>query len=687
MEFEPKKITEQHVLKAIELIESTGAKVNSSTKYDVVINGKLYPPKAVMRYAHGQMNGLHDWYLNGGEPTNSLLEKLGFEIKDKYSINSFDSLFEKLKKAINEDGKLSWIKQKYRPKEARAWIWLGDSQKQIGNSNIHYEVLLDEDWLYVDLHFEGEKKQQQKFLPLTQNLPEPLKAIPWKGSKSIRYGEGFSMETDEILFNGRALSEDELVTELVNRLYTFEDVIGDKARAILKSEQSNSTRMPVYTPLNQILYGPPGTGKTYNSINLALEILGQQTQGKDRSEIKSIFDQMLQSGQIVFTTFHQSMSYEDFIEGIKPQSPKSKEGSLTYEVKPGIFKKISKTAESNYQNSQGENKKKIPFEEVFELLREELETDSNLKFPLKTAGYDYTILGFSETSILFKKANGGTSHTLSINTLKELYYGIREMNFKQGVGIYYPSLLDKLNSYSRENKPDSELKNYVLIIDEINRGNVSQIFGELITLIEEDKRIGQPERLEVELPYSQEGFSVPPNLFIIGTMNTADRSVEALDTALRRRFSFIEMPPKPDLIVSEGKLRKENGFCEEIELVRLLNTINNRIEILLDRDHHIGHSYFMSVSSLDDLKKVFKHKIIPLLQEYFFGDYGKIGLVLGKGFVQTKPKENNPFAAFDNDEEAADLSQRVVYQLKYYRPGAETDEEFKVAIKQLLNRN
>lgn len=162
-----------------------------------------------------------------------------------------------------------------------------------------------------------------------------------------------------------------------------------------------------------------------------------------------------------------------------------------------------------------------------------------MKFPLKTKGYDYTIIGFTNTSIQFKKASGGTGHTLSINTLRDLYYG-KEINFNAGVGIYYPAILEKLNSYKGDGK--TPYKNYVMIIDEINRGNVSQIFGELITLLEEDKRIDKPEMLEVELPYSKEKFSVPPNLYIIGTMNTADRSVEALDTALRRRFSFEEMP-------------------------------------------------------------------------------------------------------------------------------------------------
>ena len=168
-------------------------------------------------------------------------------------------------------------------------------------------------------------------------------------------------------------------------------------------------------------------------------------------------------------------------------------------------------------------------------------------------------------------------------------------------------------------------KKFVLIIDEINRGNVSAIFGELITLLEEDKRKGNKEQTEVTLPYSNDTFSVPNNVYLIGTMNTADRSVEALDTALRRRFSFVEMQPNPEVL--------SNAEYQDVDLKRLLKTINQRIEVLIDKDHQIGHSYFIGIQNLDDLKCVFKDKIIPLLEEYFYGDFGKIGLVLGGSFI------------------------------------------------------
>lgn len=242
-----------------------------------------------------------------------------------------------------------------------------------------------------------------------------------------------------------------------------------------------------------------------------------------------------------------------------------------------------------------------------------------------------------------------------------------------------PNLLKKLSG-----KQISNTKK-VLIIDEINRGNVSQIFGELITLIEEDKRQGTKEALEVTLPYSKKRFGVPPNLYIIGTMNTADRSVEALDAALRRRFSFMETPPDSKLIATHGELKDENGILDKIiDLQLLLNVINQRIEKILDKDHLIGHSYFMKVTNLDELKATFQNKIIPLLQEYFFGDYGKIGLVLGKDFF-TEPDESSEsiFADFD-DYDASEFSEKTIYKIRDLSKMKE--EDFNKAINTLLHK-
>jgi len=444
--------------------------------------------------------------------------------------------------------------------------------------------------------------------------------------------------------------------------------------------------------LNQILFGPPGTGKTYNTINKAIQTINPKFDtNQDRKIVKEEYDRLLKNGQITFITFHQSMSYEDFIEGIKPLKPLVDDKFVRYEVQDGLFKKICNDSKSNFENAKIENKSKLAFELAFEKLKDEWDLNRDIKFPLKTEGYDFTIMGFTNTSIQFKKASGGTSHTLSINTLRDLYYG-REINFSQGVGIYYPSILNKLKSYSTENLTNTASENFVLIIDEINRGNVSQIFGELITLIEEDKRLGKGEALEVTLPYSKDKFSVPPNLFIIGTMNTADRSVEALDAALRRRFSFQEMPPRYDL----KELDYEVGG---VKISDLLRTINLRIEKLLDKDHKIGHSYFIldtNEKPEDRLIAAFYKNIIPLLQEYFFGDYGKIGLVLGKGFVRKKmwAKNSESFADFDS-ESATDYDDREVFEILDYSKNenisitmgnSETEFDFEKAIQLLMNQ-
>jgi 5-methylcytosine-specific restriction protein B len=219
---------------------------------------------------------------------------------------------------------------------------------------------------------------------------------------------------------------------------------------------------------------------------------------------------------------------------------------------------------------------------------------------------------------------------------------------------------------SLEEKDLTQAPRFVLIIDEINRGNVANIFGELITLIEKDKRAGQLEMLTAKLPYSKSLFTVPDNLYLLGTMNTADRSVEALDTALRRRFSFTEMRPDADVI---RKHVGSNGVVgtgtDAINVAQILEVLNSRLEQLLDHDHCLGHALLLDAQSLDSLRTSFEHGIIPLLQEYFFADWGKIGLVLGTEFVKVI-KPNTPgrrklavFPGYDSHG----MGERPIYRL------------------------
>ena len=385
-----------------------------------------------------------------------------------------------------------------------------------------------------------------------------------------------------------------------------------KTITITDEPMKNTDKTPV-VPLNQILFGAPGTGKTYRTKKMAVEIInGKKEKDRSREEINKEYEELIEAGQIVFTTFHQSLSYEDFIEGIKPETI---DGNVTYEVKDGIFKQLCSRAIQNNLNIGdlvgGYEITKITPEIVY-LKKPKAETI----VPIPKYLIDQLSKLVHEGKINYEDIK----NKIAIDEMPET----TERYILNGYPNIFAQLVEKINTSNKKNK-----QNYVLIIDEINRGNVSAIFGELITLLEEDKRKGNPEHIEVKLPYSGDNFSVPNNIYIIGTLNTADRSVEALDTALRRRFSFVEMQSDPNEL-SKG----ENVKYKDVDLSKLLETINKRIEVLIDKDHQIGHSYFIGIQNIDDLKRTFKDKIIPLLEEYFYGDFGKIGLVLGGAFIK-----------------------------------------------------
>lgn len=395
----------------------------------------------------------------------------------------------------------------------------------------------------------------------------------------------------------------------------FRKEVLDQLKTItITDEPMKNTDKTLAIPLNQILFGAPGTGKTYHTKKMAVEIINGKKE-RIREEINKEYEELIEAGQIVFTTFHQSLSYEDFIEGIKPETIDS---NVTYEVKDGIFKTICKNAFSKEITSDN-------FEDVYQKLLDEIDNSVDNKLVLETLVHakEFTIYKNSKNNIRFHSNTEKAYEAVIKKEVLEHYLKTGEVldwaPYTKSVANY---IIEKYNYTQNE---VIEPKPHVLIIDEINRGNVSAIFGELITLLEEDKRKGNPEHTEVKLPYSGKEFSVPNNVYIIGTMNTADRSVEALDTALRRRFSFVEMQPKPD-ILSE---------VEGVDLSKLLKTINERIEMAIDKDHQIGHSYFIGIEDIDGLIRTFKDKIIPLLEEYFYGDFGKIGLVLGEAFIES----------------------------------------------------
>jgi len=449
-------------------------------------------------------------------------------------------------------------------------------------------------------------------------------------------------------------------------------------------------------PLNQILFGPPGTGKTFHAIDKALEILEPEflrSHVNDRAALKGRFDTLASEGLVQFVTFHQSFSYEDFVEGLRAESD-AENGALRYEVADGVFKRLCDAARLRtvkagegpidfsgrriWKLSLGDSTtQRWVFEEciqngyallgygagadfsacksrqdivkVFEQAGEPhasadypvtavrsfmhhmkrgdllVVTEGNLKFRAIgeiTGDYRFIARDSGDTYVQCRDvkwlrvyAQARPYEDLMVNRFSQMtLYELREGSID----------LAKLRSLL---KPQDEVSDLtlprVLIIDEINRGNVSRIFGELITLIEPSKRAGAAEALTVTLPYSKSSFSVPMNVHLIGTMNTADRSLAGLDVALRRRFQFVEMPPRPD--------RLQGRTIAGVGLGQLLTTMNHRIEALLDRDHQLGHAYFMDLASGDSiagLAAVFRQQILPLLQEYFFEDWERIRWVL-----------------------------------------------------------
>jgi 5-methylcytosine-specific restriction endonuclease McrBC GTP-binding regulatory subunit McrB len=479
------------------------------------------------------------------------------------------------------------------------------------------------------------------------------------------------------------------------------------------------------TQKNLILYGPPGTGKTYSTIDRALEIIDpglvQSTQGeKDgRAKRKARFDELLQTKRIGFVTFHQSFSYEDFVEGLKASTDEN--GQVKYEVEDGIFKQMCSTAaaaSAGGSRTGPANKIEPAGRAIWKMsLGNTLGPDAAIYDECIENGY--LLLGWGEgvdftgastreaikAKVEAEKPDGweseytvtachafvntmkpgdliivsdGNHKFRAIGVVKGDYRNLpvdedREFSYQQcrdveWIRTYAPSLptdqlmtvafsqasiyrlkppainLDLVRSLLNEDGSvgDDAPRPFVLIIDEINRGNISRVFGELITLIEDSKRTGKPEALSVKLPYSKEMFSVPANLYLIGTMNTADRSLAQVDIALRRRFVFEELMPDTSILSMIPKI-------DGIYVGKMLTAMNRRIEVLYDREHTIGHTFFLSLNddpSLAEMERIFSGRILPLLEEYFFEDWEKIRLVLGDhqkpaAFAMITPKYSN----------------------------------------------
>lgn len=419
---------------------------------------------------------------------------------------------------------------------------------------------------------------------------------------------------------------------------------------------------------NMILYGPPGTGKTYSTAIYAVAICDginiDKVRTMDYAEVMARYRDLTSAGRIAFTTFHQSYGYEEFIEGIKPVV-NEEETSLGYTIEPGVFKKFCEKAGIPEQ-------KDIQFTGTVWNIRSRA-NDSDVKFDYENYLYsegavvvedieDYkrqcnflTNMAQGDLVVLGRdfqiKAVGIVTDDTPEKIDKEPFYWQRKVEWlAKGLSLTFSDIgmpggcvsnfavakskikVQNLASILSQNE---EPKPHVFVIDEINRGNISKIFGELITLIEDTKRGGMDEEASAILPYSNDPFSVPSNVYILGTMNTADRSIALMDTALRRRFQFIEMMPDADVLRAIGADK-----VEDLDVAVMLEKINERITFLYDREHTIGHAFFTKLANSPDietLQSIFEKSVIPLLQEYFYEDYQKIQLVLGDN-GKTDPK-------------------------------------------------
>jgi hypothetical protein len=460
------------------------------------------------------------------------------------------------------------------------------------------------------------------------------------------------------------------------------------------NDESHAEAKNMDHPLNLILYGPPGTGKTYETAQIAVEICDGQAPS-DRDALMERYQQLTGKGRIEFITFHQSYSYEDFVEGLRPETDNGGAG-FRLEVVDGVLKKAaeratSKPAASPTRPLEGRKVFKMSlgqaadpsdaylFEECiaggyvllgwggdhdysdkrfehFESFKEhwkDVSGNPNLRGNDPNVQMPFALRSSAETGDLILVSEGNrriraiaeiTGGYEYVHRDQDDYHHRRPVKwlwhgppsqpadrfYKRGLqqqSIYrladedvnWPAISDVLGMTTEGDVPSTA--NYVLIIDEINRANVSKVFGELMTLLEPDKRGGALNEVRVTLPYSQASFVLPSNLHIVGTMNTADRSIALLDAALRRRFHFRDVPPRADVLSSN---------VEGVDLRAVLDGINARLEYLFDRDHLIGHAFLTEVSSLSDLGIAFHQSIIPQLVEYFHEDWEKVRCVLNE---------------------------------------------------------
>lgn len=577
------------------------------------------------------------------------------------------------------EGLLECIKLKdgflqYKPENANSNDWR--------DSACHYEFREDgKGNMQICFHCESKFSNQIEFKKLVEKE---------KSFKSAFFGNKTTIDYKRI-----PLSSGKIVNEAVDGMLEFEKKYGSKILELIQRskggtplENSNSGEVKMSASkekkeeiaLNTILYGPPGTGKTFNSMAYAVaicedkdveDIKREMQEEAGYKSVKQRYDALKDKGCIEFVTFHQSYGYEDFIEGIRPRvandNANEETTGLDYYLRPGIFKDFCDRAKSKFINSIKDSESQDDFDKSWKSLLDEIDQSDTEKIQIKLKNGNFFSVGHNETKT---GLYGGSHRYFNKKQIRNVYEG--QLGVPSGTLDSYRRriveyMIEHCNLPKITRKKEirtNENQKYVFIIDEINRGNISKIFGELITLIEPSKRLGEKEGMEVDLPCSGLPFGVPNNVYILGTMNTADRSIAMMDTALRRRFNFVEMMPDTSVLKND----KENDIG--VDICKMLETINERIEYLYDREHTIGHAFFVNVKTFDDLKLVFENKVIPLLQEYFYDDYEKIRLVLGDN---GKNEENqfitkvvSPKELFKKNSHDEDLNtEKYIYRINH----------------------
>lgn len=492
-------------------------------------------------------------------------------------------------------------------KKGKNWIWISDDKNIIGKDGFcHYEIITrpkHPNKLWVEIHFEHKKSKQEFY----KNLLNDKLSEDFFWNKDHGAGELSLAYSDPI-----EISDSKINEKIEQVLLILDDSFGNTIRNYAL-QIDNKKGAILNTPLNQILYGPPGTGKTYNTVLEAAKIVtGDETINYDKA--LQVFNENL-NNQIEFITFHQNYSYEDFIQGLRPDTENGKD--LSFEKKDGVFKRIADRALKNLEAANNPASAKKDFDVVFQELIQPLNDGDVEELEIKMKKSSFYITEVGEKSIEFRKNIGDSNHTLSINTLRKMYDKGENDIILGGLQPYYNPILELLLVKGKSQVTTVERKNYVIIIDEINRANISRVFGELITLIEEDKRSHGKIPMRVTLP-SGDSFIVPSNLYIIGTMNTADKSISLLDIALRRRFEFVPMYPKTNI--------------EGVNSPTVLETINTEIIKRKGHDFTIGHAYFMGENY--SLEKTINNKVIPLLLEYFMNDEKEVATILKSADIE-----------------------------------------------------